>query len=622
MQNMKQIILLTRTSTFLGLLMLASLLLCGSGSAAEEACLEDIQVEGTRDWHWNGGGELWINSTNPGGDMYRFTLELVFKNNESRDQDYTITIPAKSCEHSMKDWEITFLREGSIIPTSGFALDALQKAQLSMELEIPTSSARESNNFTIEICNKGEPNLRETLRVHLNCRKEEYGVMLEYGGPDSEQWNQSFDPVNQPDEWLEYRFRLSNTGTDQDSFLLKIETATQQGKYGNWSILFDTRFGPQSQIRVPSEHLNSNGEQFLEPGERRVVKVLVRPVADVKASGNEPDILQDMELSAQSGMDSQQEAFVSFGLVVIRPDLRIDVGDLHLQWNIPLDIGDLARLQLTIHNDGSASTTAFSLWVYQLQEDSLEGIGGVVGLDGLLLHHRVTTSIDPHSSLTLDLGLNIAWGSHEIYVQLDKAVVSGPDSTRSGLWGDILEKNEANNHAMAGRDPYTGRPYRESLNMWPWIELKEVSLSHRPVPGKEVIVTVTILNSQRWGTTVSYGVHPEDSPMFLRCWASGEYLQIRKEGENRSCWEALESLEAGEEMEFEFLWTVDSPAGSTVKIKPFLDYTGGGYGCFHSTSVTVEEEGKEEHEDTPGFGAPVLVLTAVMAALCFSKKPN
>jgi len=493
-----------------------------------------------------------------------FILEV--KNLGNGDDTFIIKVPAGELDGEKEDWLVDFRIEGSLVPSSGFKLDTLTKEEITVEVGADDGTKADLCELDIDVSSKGDTDVKKTTTLQLDCEKTRYGVKIE-GVNDKNQWNQTANPADMPRDGIEYRFNIQNIGEREDSFFLKVETNTGTGTYRDWEILFDTKFGPEPQMRIPSEIPDWGGRKTMDEEEEVEIKVFVKPPEDEDASGNDLDKFGDLEISAESEQDSQQSDSIFFRLIVIRPDLRIAPDDIFFDTREKIDEGDTVELEITIHNDGQAESGKFDVWVYEDEAASLSGIGGTVGLSGLLIHEMDVESIDPRRSHTLDIDWEIEWGKHELYVYVDKPIMLGIDKTEDRDKGDVTEEIENNNDAKLKAQ------FQEYIDFRPWIEVMGIDWDKTPEEGENITITVTVYNNASHNAVASYGESRDDADMYIKCKAGGRFLKPKNgSGSAGAGYKVSEKLEPDDTLEVEFEWKIEDDAGTTVTIKPYIDY--------------------------------------------------
>ncbi|HID71273.1 MAG TPA: hypothetical protein EYP29_00825, partial [Thermoplasmata archaeon] len=521
-----------------------------------------------------------------------FILEV--KNLGNGDDIFLIKVPSGELEGEKENWQIEFRRDGSVIPAQGFSLPTLTKEEITVTIGVDDRTAPDDYTLDIDVSSKGDTDVRKTVTLNLHCIKAEYGVKIE-AVSEKNRWNQTANPADLPQNGIEYRFKVRNTGSQEDSFKLKVETNTGSGTYRGWEIMFDTELGLQDEMIVPTDVPGWTGGDTLEEDEEVEIRVYVKPPEDEDASGKDEDKYSDLEISAESQQDTSKTDTIFFRLIIIRPDLRIGPDDIRIDTTDKIQEGDTVDLEITIHNDGMAESGKFDVWVYKSKEDSLSGVGGTVGVGGLIAHEKDVESIDPESSYTLTIDWDIEWGKHEIYVYVDKPISTGADKTDDPDKGDVIEISERNNDAKMLSE------YQQYVDLRPWIEISGIDWNKDPQKDETVTITVTIFNNDNKMAVASYGDSPNDpSDMYVRCKAGGEYLKPKKGTFTpETGYKVTEKIPAGEELEIEFEWKVTDDAGTEVKIKAYIDYS---ENKNDNDTDTIKLKIKEKSTGIAGFG--------------------
>ncbi len=468
----------------------------------------------------------------------------------------------------------------------------------------------------------------DSQEISASCHHEvKRGVQL-LETSENNRWLQVANPVDIPQEGLLYRFLVENTGEKEDSFHLMVETNTGSGIYQGWEIKFETDLGLDTSMEVPADLPTWTGGDFLQPGERVEVRIRLWPHENAEVSGMDLDRYGDMELSAQSLEDTQARDEIDFRLIVVKPDLRITDEDIHLDTSDRIEEGDSIELEITVHNDGGDRSGNFDLWVYRQKEDSFLGIGGTVGSIGLLAHLSNRDSIGPQSGETFLLDWELQWGEHDIYVYVDKPITAGSDKTSDPERGNVIEESEQNNDARMGIDPRSGRPYREFLDLRPWIEVLEIDFDDVVREDDTLTVTVTIYNNDSKTAISSYGTSADDVDMYIRCKAGESYLKPRKAGTTEQGYKVNEVLEPDDELAIEFSWTVKEEENDRVKIKVYIDYeeNKNPKNSFTTTEIVQESSGTILPEGANMFIIAVMgtlvLLVLILAIMLGRRKPG
>ena len=556
------------------------------------------------------------------GDSHvEFMLEV--SNLGNGEDQFTIELPAGELEGEKENWELIFRRDGSVIPAGGFSLNALREQDITVEVEVDNETSMGNHTLEVVVSSEGDTRVEEKFTFTLKCRKAVYGAHLVCVN-DKNRWNQTANPADMPRNGIEYRFKLENTGDSEDSFLLKVETNTGSGTYRDWEINFETETGFENEMMAPGDVPGSGSYGFLDAGEYIEISLFVKPSEDEEASGNDLDKFTGMMFSATSQMNREVAEDIDFRLIVIRPDLEINPEDIVLAPGQNIREGGVAQLNLTIHNKGDADSVDFDVWVYRSKTDSVSGMGGTEGEDGVLAHLKDVPKIKDRENRTLTINITLGWGEHEIYVYVDKPIVSGENMTSDKDKGNGREMSERNNDATMDPD------YWGTMDIRPWLEVTSICWQGPGDLREEVTLQVTVFNNYNHIPVATYhgdALSIFDAAAYVKCKADGVYLEPKwASGNNQTGCKITQELASGHEVLIQFTWSIrDYEDGEELDITVYIEYEDN-KNPVNSSSITVTMDdpsggdgGAGDGDDSPGFELGLMVL-ALCSALVLGKR--
>jgi len=533
-------------------------------------------------------GDKTVFLKNTGYTNVEFTLDVKNLGND----DDKFSFKERTLTGEMKDWVVSFEDEDDdTLPGSAISLDSLDTETVVVDIDIDDRTDADEYDFVFDVTSENDPDVKLTVTLEITTEKTVYGVKLEIDAHD--QYDQEANPADMPSEGIEYKFNVVNSGQQPDSYRLTVDTNTGSGDYRDWEIVFDTVFGPATEMTVPEEAPSWQGSSFeLEEGEDVEITVFVWPPED-ETVVPKTDV---MEITAESLQDTTKSDTIDFTLTIIMPDLVIETGDIWIDTFEAIGVGDTVDLDITIHNDGDAESGRFDVWVYKNKQYSLTGVGGTVGSNGLLIWQRSVESIDPKSDRVLSLDWEIEWGEHELYVYVDKPVSVGGSVTADRDRGDVIEEYENNNDAVISH------AFKELLDLRPWIEVREYDFDKTPRAGETVTVTVTIYNNASHDSVASYGTSADDVDMYISCKAGGDFLKPKKgNGTPERGYRVAARMLPDDELEVEFEWKIEYEKGTNATIKAYIDYSEN-KNPKETRNITVEVKEADEDTSSSSFG--------------------
>ena len=370
-------------------------------------------------------------------------------------------------------------------------------------------------------------------------RGEEYGLELKKVPHIMCKCN----PVDESE--VEFKFILINTGNQNDTYTVEVETPLGSGTYKDWTIEFENDRGERvDQLSVPSD-LPGSTEDELGPNERVDITLYVTVALD-----EEEGIYEDISISATSDNDNSQVMYLYFNLTVILPNIRLsnDPSDFYIDPDRGIEEDDSIDIHLRVFNDGDAETDKFYVLFYNGKKDDINENPG-----NWIAYERIENIPANSFKDILVYWEDIEGGQNDLYAKADKPIRSGVGATKNSKGtfledGLVLESKE-NDNAVSIDDLF-----QEAVDLRPDLTITNIDWDDNKVD-TTTIVTVSIANvgsakAEIGSATVSLKI-------------GGDTMKSK---DNEIINPTLpEDIDVGDEIDIEFTWKIEEEDNFTVK---------------------------------------------------------
>ena len=413
------------------------------------------------------------NETLRENDPTQITYTLNVRNLGNTEDDFYLKVMDDEFSGDKKDWTAKFGTQVSKTVSVG----ALQQATVTMTVTIDKNTDAGQYTLRVRANSYGDTATYRYETVYLNLTKGIYGVKLE-------QFAHSTWKVNPADESeIEFKFTLTNTGNQDDTYTIEVETPLGSGTYKGWTMEFENKYNERvDQLVVPAD-LKGNTDLYLSKNSRVDITLYVTVAYD-----EEEGFYQDITISATSDNDNAQTEYAYFDLTIILPNIRLfdDPNDFYIDPNHDIQEDDTIDIHIRIYNDGSAETDKFWVFFYNGRDDSPRDLAG----NYIALEKVENIPVGQYYDIMATWD-EIEGGENDIYVYADKPVKAGDgktmiDNSYSDV-GLVLETKENDNTASIDY------PYQEALDLRPNLMVTSVEFDSRE-EGTTTNVSVTIAN--------------------------------------------------------------------------------------------------------------------------------
>jgi hypothetical protein len=371
-------------------------------------------------------------------------------------------------------------------------------------------------------------------------RGEGYGVELTHIAPIETPEVNPMDGVE-----IVYEFSLKNTGNQNDTYQLEVDTPTGSGTYKNWIIEFQNGSDQRTQQLLAPTELPDNNLDNISADESVTVFLYVR-VDPMEEEG----IFEEITVRATSDGDNSQVVYLYFNLTVILPNIRLsdDPAFFYIDPDRGIEEDDTIDINLRVFNDGSASTGKFHVFFYNGKVDSENHRSG-----NFIAYETISNiPADSYMDIVVDWE-DIEGGENDLFAHADKPIQSGVGITedQSGTFledGLVLESRENDNTASIDDI------YQDAIDLRPDLTITNVVHIRDHAQGKNIVI-VTIANigsakAEVGSATVSLKIDG-DSQKQLSTNIANPMLP--------------EDIDANDEIEIIFKWDLKTGGNHTVK---------------------------------------------------------
>jgi len=517
------------------------------------------------------------------------TFTLNVRNLGNCVDDIVVMVPNDQfcrCGGDTKDWKVKFGTQTSKTVT----LDPFEMERITMTVIIDKDTNPGPHTLRVRAESQGDTVVYVFTTVYINLTAPIYGVKLE-------KFTTCRPIVNPSDEKeIEFKFTLTNTGNQDDTYTVEVETPLLKGAYKGWVMEFENKDDERvDTLSVPTD-LKGNTDLYLSKNSRVDITVYV-----IVAMDEAPGVYNEIYVSATSDNDISQMAFLYFSLTVITPNIRVsdDPSDFYIDPDHNIREGDSVDIHLRLYNDGGAETGEFNVFFYNGKSRSPPNEAG----DFITFEH--IENIPANSSMFIQvIWENITAGENDIYAYADKPIKSG--SFQTDVFrdlppypdGGVMESRENDNTASIDD------MFQEAIDLRPRLEIVGLDYSTNYC-GEDCIVSLFVENTGSASAKAGTGL--------LQLKIGGVILpelesKLLNPGIN-------EEIPMDGEIEIRFLWHIpDEPRNWTVKASADFFDDSHSVNCRKTFYIETQEKTKEI-EDIPAVDAIAYSLASLLIGL-------
>ena len=521
------------------------------------------------------------NETLRENDNTEMSYTLNVRNLGNTNDDIVITVPNDEFSGEKSDWKAKFGTQTSKTVT----LSSL--AQQSVTLTLTIDKDTDPGEYTLQVRaeSQGDTVVYVYSTIYINLSKATYGVQIE-------KFPTAIPKVNPSDESeIEFKFTLTNTGNQDDTYTVEVETQLGSGTYKGWIMEFEDKTDSRvDQLVVPTD-LKGNTDLYLSKNSRVDITLYV-----IVAIDEEEDSYSEIAISATSDNDNSQVQYLYFNLTVILPNIMLDDSSEYFNIDPTTDIeeDDSIDINIRVFNDGGAETGEFYVFFYNGKRESPNELSG-----NYISYERVD-NIPAHQYFEVSTEWDeIPGGENDIYVYADKPIRSGEGKTlidnSFSSDGKVLESRENDNTATISDTQQL------AIDLRPDLTIINIDYDDREMD-TTTTVTVTIANE---GSAVA-----EQSSAIVGLKIGGTSLKGKVS--NRINPELTEEIDIGDDIDMEFTWEIpDEKKNFTVKAN--VDHPDDSNGKNDRLTVYVQTE--EGGTTLDPAGNPLLIAVGVVALI-------
>ena len=404
-------------------------------------------------------------------DPTDMTFTLYVRNLGNTRDTLTVTVPTDEFSGDKRDWTARFGTQTS----ATVELNSLAQTSLVLNVKIDRNTQPGDYTLRVRVESQGDTAVFSFTTLYLNLSKAEYGLLLE-------KFPMATRRVNPADEAeIEFKFSLTNTGNQEDTYTIEVETPLTSGTYRDWIMEFQDKNGERrSKIVIPKD---ISTDLTLSRGSRVDITLIV--MVDPKEEEGE---FTEIAISASSDNDNTQLETLYFELNVVLPNLRVtnDPADFWIHPNRNIREGDDVDITVRIYNDGTAETGKFFVFFYNSRRES------PTNREGDYIAVETVDNIPANSYYdVLTVWYDIPGGRNDIYVHADKPIETGVYRTfisnKFSADGLILESRENDNWATIDEQ------FRNAVDLRPDLTITNIEFDDRERK-TTTSVTVTVAN--------------------------------------------------------------------------------------------------------------------------------
>jgi hypothetical protein len=527
-----------------------------------------------RAWSDISGKNETLKESDPTEMSYTFNV----RNLGNTGDDIVVAIPTDELSGEKKDWKVKF---GSQTQQT-LTLKSLFQQTITMDLTIDKNTDPGEYTLNLRAESQGDTTVYVYSTIYINLSKAEYGLQLD-------KFVTTTRKVNPSDESeIEFKFTLTNTGNQDDTYTIEVETPLGSGVYKDWTMEFEDKSGARVDTLVVPTDLKGNTDLFLSKNSRVDVTLYV-----IVAIDEDEDDYGEIAVSATSDNDNSQIQYLYFNLTVILPNIRIgnDKSEFYIEPDDDIEEGDDIDISVKIYNDGGAETDTFYIFFYNGKRESSNELPG-----DYISFERVDNI--PANSYTevLTTWDEIEGGENDIYVYADKPIKLGDGKTFiDGAFssdGLVLESRENDNEASIDNS------YQAAVDLRPDLTIIDVDIDDDETD-TTTTVTVTVANvgsakALQGSATVSLKI-------------GGTSIQAKTNSQINPY--LPEDIDVNDDIDIEFKWDIPKDEKNyTVKVS--VDHPDDSEGDNDRLTTYVESK-----EDTGGIAGGGDTMTLAIGGL-------
>ena len=529
------------------------------------------------------------NETLKENDDTIMTYTIFIRNLGNMEDDIIVTVPNDELSGDKRDWEVRF---GT---SSSKTLNLKSTAQTSVTMTVIIDKSTDPGEYTLRVRaeSQGDTAVYVYSTVYVNLTKAAYGL-------DMSKVQYSLREVNPADESeIEFKFTLTNTGNQDDTYSVEVETPLGSGTYRDWIMEFDNDNGERvDQLSVPSD-LPGSTDDVLGKNDRIDITLFVTVALD-EGQG----LYEDISISATSDNDNSQVMYLYFNLSVILPNIRLsnDLSDFSIDPDSGIEEDDSIDINLRVYNDGLAETDEFYVFFYNGKKDDINENPG-----NWIAYEKIENIPAESYNDILVTWEDIEGGENDLYARADKPIRTGVGATKNSKGtfledGLVLESKENDNAVSIDDD------YQDAVDLRPDLTITNIDWDDNEVD-ETTTVTVTVANvgsakAEIGSATVSLKIGGDT---------------MKSEDTNIANPTLPEDIDANDEIDIEFTWKIEEEDNFTAKATVDHPDDIDSSNDRKTVYIVTEEKGTGIGGDNIflyiGFGAILLILLLVIVVL-------
>ncbi len=474
--------------------------------------------------------DLWADVPGKSGtlmeiDDIEMTFTLYIRNFGNTDDDIVVTVPNDEFYGEKRDWRAKFGTQTSKTVT----LRSLSQQSVTLTLTIDRDTDPGEYTLRVRAESQGDTTIYDYTTIYINLTKATYGVQIE-------KFPTAVPKVNPSDgSEIEFKFTLTNTGNQDDTYTVEVETPLGSGIYKGWVMEFEDNTDSRvDQLSIPTD-IKSNADLYLSKNRRVDITLYVTVASDA-----DEDTYSEIAVSATSNNDNSQVQYLYFELTVILPNIRLFDSPDNLYFEPTSDIGEDDSIDITVRvfNDGGDETGRFYVFFYNGRSDSPDERDG----DYFNFERVDNIPADQYYDLSTEWD-RIPSGENDIFVYADKPISSGNGKTTiDGSFssdGFVIESNEDDNTISISD------PFQEAIDLRPDLTILGVEYSSR-ASGSSSRVIVEVANI---GTA-------DTGSLSASIWVTIEGENLKGTTEHTDDSKIAERINTNDAVKVQFIWYI------------------------------------------------------------------
>ncbi len=518
-------------------------------------------------------------------DPTEMTFTLNIRNMGNAFDDFDIWVPNDEFYGEKKDWIVKFGTQTIKI----INLESLVQKQETLTLIIDKNTDPGEYDLDVRARSRSDTAIYTFSTIRMNLIKADYDVSLE----QIEIIDHRINPSEESE--IEYKFKLINTGNQEDTYTVEVESNLGSGEYKDWDMEFEDKTGSRvDTITVPTD-LPDNSELFIDKGDFMEIILFVTVAKD-----EEEGIFDEIAISAVSNNDQSQIDYLFFNLTTILPNINVnsDPATFFIDPDNNIEEDDTVSITVKITNDGSAKTDEFYVFFYNGKRESPNE------LPGNYISFEIVNNIPPNQFIFVTTEWDeLPPGENDIYVYADKPIRSGDGKTmidnqfsREGL---VLESRENDNTA------YISDIFQTAIDMRPDLTILNVDFDDTEADSTTTVI-VTIANE---GTAIA---ERGDAIIYIKIGG----VTLKGKGTNNINPSLTEDIDIGDDIDMEFIWEVpDDVRDFLVKATADHPDDSNSRNDRLSTQVTTVKKDTTEERIRTGWELVIIGLALAIATI-------